>query len=196
MSDTLVFDIETQNFFTDPEVGWNNFDALKISVVGVYSYGQDKYFAFEEGEMEELAVLFRGASRLVGFSMNRYDVPVLHRYFQGLGDTAGLDLWQKERVDLLAEIEAATGERIGLDRLAWANLGMGKTGHGAEAIELYRNGEMEKLKAYCLKDVELTRALYDLSKKNRFLLVPNRKSGEVEKVELVMNSTEAPQGFF
>jgi hypothetical protein len=31
--DTLVFDIETQNFFTDPDVGWDNYDALKISVV-------------------------------------------------------------------------------------------------------------------------------------------------------------------
>lgn len=196
MSDTLVFDIETQNFFTDPDVGWNNFDALKISVVGVYSYGQDKYFAFEEREMEELAALFRQANRLVGFSMNRYDVPVLNRYFQGLSDVAGLDLWQKERVDLLAEIEAATGARIGLDRLAWANLGTGKTGHGAEAIDLYRNGEMEKLKAYCLKDVELTKELYDLCKKNKFLLVPDRKSGEMVKVELAMSPSGISAGLF
>src|SRR4029077_13744344 len=79
--DTLVFDIETQNFFTDPDVGWDNFAALKISVVGVYSYLQDKYFAFEENEMDKLAELFAGARRIVGFSMNRYDVPVLNHYF-------------------------------------------------------------------------------------------------------------------
>ena len=31
--DTIVFDIETQNFFTDLGVGRDNFAALKISVV-------------------------------------------------------------------------------------------------------------------------------------------------------------------
>ncbi|MDO8536868.1 MAG: hypothetical protein Q7R94_01325, partial [bacterium] len=82
--DTLVFDIETQNFFTDPDVGWDNFGALKISAVGVYSYAQNKYFCFEESEIDKVAELFRGASRLVGFSMNRYDIPVLNLYFQRL----------------------------------------------------------------------------------------------------------------
>ena len=82
--DTLVFDIETQNFFTDPDVGWDNFEALKISVVAVYSYLEDRYYVYEEHEMEKLAELFRDARRIVGFSMNRYDIPVLHHYFQKL----------------------------------------------------------------------------------------------------------------
>ena len=56
---TIVFDIETQNFFTDPGVGWDNFAALKISAVGVYSYTKDEYVCFEEGEMEQAAELFR-----------------------------------------------------------------------------------------------------------------------------------------
>ncbi|MEK7193210.1 MAG: ribonuclease H-like domain-containing protein [Patescibacteria group bacterium] len=180
--DTLVFDIETQNFFTDPDVGWNNYDALKISVVGVYSYEKDQYLAFDEFEMEALASLFRNASQLVGFSMNRYDIPVLHRYFQALQDVNGLDLWGKERVDLLSEIEMATGDRISLDKLALANLGVGKTGHGSEAITMYKNGEMEKLKSYCLMDVELTRKLYDLYRENKSLLVPDKKTGAVVTV--------------
>ena len=71
MSDVLVFDIETKNFFTDPDVGWNNFGALEISVVGVYSYERDEYFCFDETEMEEAGALFATASRIVGFSSNR-----------------------------------------------------------------------------------------------------------------------------
>ena len=70
--DTLVFDIETQNFFTDPEVGWDNFEALKISVVGVYSYDRDEYLVFKESEMLALAELFAKAGRIEGFSMNRF----------------------------------------------------------------------------------------------------------------------------
>ena len=123
--DTLVFDIETQNFFTDPGVGWDNFAALKISVVCVYSYDQDKYFSFEESEMEALAELFHTAKRIVGFSMNRYDVPVLNLYFQKLRGSIP-NIWGKERVDLLEEIESATGARISLSRLAEANLGIKK----------------------------------------------------------------------
>ncbi|OGY96343.1 MAG: hypothetical protein A2122_01845 [Candidatus Liptonbacteria bacterium GWB1_49_6] len=192
--DTLVFDIETQNFFTDPEVGWNNFDALKISVVGIYSYARGKYFCFEEHEMEKLAEFFREASCLVGFSMNRYDVPVLHRYFQKLGDIRGLDLWGKERVDLLSEIELATGERIGLGKLAEANLGEGKTGHGAHAIELYRNGEIAALKDYCLVDVRLTKELYDIYRKKGEFIIPDRITGEKTRVRVGGGAEVLPSG--
>ncbi len=91
--DTLVFDIETQNFFTDPGVGWDNFAALKISVVGVYSYARDEYLVFEEHEMGELAELFDQANRIIGFSMNSYDVPVLNHYFQKVGGCRIFGTW-------------------------------------------------------------------------------------------------------
>ncbi|HUZ92946.1 MAG TPA: ribonuclease H-like domain-containing protein [Candidatus Paceibacterota bacterium] len=180
--DTLVFDIETQNFFTDPGVGWNNFGALKISAVGVYSYAHDKYFAFEEDEVEKMFDLFHNASRIVGFSSNRYDIPVLHLYFQRLGAHAP-DLWKKERVDLLEEVEMATGQRISLSRLAEANLGVKKDRHGSEAVGLYKEGRIDELKEYCLNDVKLTKELYDLYRKQRSFIVPDKKSGELMKVE-------------
>ncbi|MDO8504257.1 MAG: ribonuclease H-like domain-containing protein [Candidatus Liptonbacteria bacterium] len=181
--DTLVFDIETQNFFTSPGVGWDNFEALKISVVAVYSYAQNKYFCYEEHEMDKLAELFRGDVKIVGFSSNRYDVPVLNIYFQKLAGRAELNLWQKERVDLLQEIELATGQRISLSRLAETNLGIKKDHHGSEAIGLYEEGKIEELKTYCLKDVELTKALYDLYLGQGYLMVPNKQTGMIDKVE-------------
>ena len=184
MDDTLVFDIETQNFFTDPEVGWNNFEALKISVVGVYSYAKDKYFCYEEHEMEALAALFRESSRIVGFSMNRYDIPVLAHYFRKHPGAKDIDLWVKERVDLLEEVEMATGNRISLSRLAYANLGVEKDYHGSEAIGFYARGEMEKLKDYCLKDVKLTKELYDLFVREGSFLIPDRTTGENIKTPL------------
>ncbi|KKU93738.1 MAG: hypothetical protein UY26_C0005G0002 [Candidatus Jorgensenbacteria bacterium GW2011_GWA1_48_13] len=189
--DTLVFDIETQNFFTSPGVGWDNYGALKISVVGVYSYLEDKYYCYEETEMDKLAELFKRSSRTVGFSSNRYDTPVLNLYFQKLNQE-GLDLWQKERVDLLHEIEMATGERISLSRLAEANLGVGKTGHGSEAIGLYEEGKIDELKKYCLKDVELTKQLYDIYLKEKELLVPSKKTGELNKIRFAPKAATAP----
>ncbi len=182
--DTIVFDIETKNFFTDPGVGWNNFEALQISVVGIYSYMQDKYFCFDENELAKMGEIFRNARRIVGFSSNRYDVPVLQNHFLALAETRDIDLWQKDRVDLLDEIEMATGRRISLSRLAEANLGTAKTGTGAEAIELYKKGKIEELKKYCLEDVRLTKELYDLYLKDGAFLVPDRQTGEVKKVAL------------
>lgn len=179
--DTLVFDIETQNFFTDPGVGRDNFDALKISVVGVYSYATGEYRCFEESEIAEAADVFRGASRLVGFSMNRYDVPVLNSYFQRLG-TSSLNLWHKDRLDLLEEIEALTGERVSLSRLAEANLGSKKDMHGSQAPALYKEGKIAELKEYCLKDVRITKEIYDMYLKDSALLVPSKKTGVVEKI--------------
>ncbi|MBS3903282.1 MAG: ribonuclease H-like domain-containing protein [Anaplasmataceae bacterium] len=184
MTDTLVFDIETQNFFTDPEVGWGNYQALKISVVGVYSYVRNEFLTFEEHELGKLAELFRGSDRIVGFSMNRYDVPVLQNYF--LREKHGVDLWGKQRVDLLEEVELATGQRISLDKLARANLPGGKTGHGSEAIGLFKEGKMEELKKYCLKDVEITKDLYDLYRLRRFLYVPHRVTGETSRVSFIV----------
>lgn len=180
--DTLVFDIETQNFFTDPGVGWDNFEALKISALGVYSYMRDRYFCFEESELERAIDLFGGARRIVGFSINKYDVPVLNIHFQRLGSAAP-NLWEKERVDLLEEIESAAKQRISLSKLAEANLGVKKDHHGSEAIGLYRDGKIEELKKYCLNDVKLTKELYDLYRKQRFLLLPDKKTGDIVKIE-------------
>jgi DEAD/DEAH box helicase domain-containing protein len=189
--DTLVFDIETQNFFTDPGVGRDNFGALKISLVCVYSYDQDKYFSFLENEMPELGKLFAAAHRIVGFSSNRYDVPVLNSYFQR-EHIPGESLWKKDRVDLLEEVELATGNRVSLSRLAEANLGVAKDHDGSEAITLYREGRMDELKAYCLNDVELTKKIYDRYRDDHYLLVPNKMTGQIVRVEFPVINASLP----
>lgn len=186
--DTLVFDIETQNFFTDPGVGWDNYEALKISAVGVYSYAKDEYACFLEHEMDKLAELFDGSNKIVGFSINRYDVPVLNLYFRRM-KTAAPNLWEKERVDLLEEVEAAAGQRISLSKLAEANLGVKKDHHGSEAIGLWRDGKIEELKAYCLNDVKLTKELYDLYRKDKSLIVPDKATGELVKTSFSVSGS-------
>ncbi len=180
--DTIVFDIETSNFFTDPEVGWNNFQALNISAIGIYSYASDKYACYAGAELPEALRVLGEAETLVGFGISRYDLPVLtHAYAQALGAPA--DFFAKNRVDLLDEIELVTGRRVSLNRLAQANLGQGKLAHdGSEAIALFREGKIEELKAYCLKDVELTKLLYDKYRSEKFFLIPNQITGETDKV--------------
>lgn len=190
--DTLVFDIETSNFFTSPEVGWNNFEAIEISVVGVYSYDRDEYACFEAGEVDQLKEWFARSAKLVGFASNRYDTPVLNLFFKRLLGDPELDLWKKARVDLLEEIELTTGSRISLSRLAQANLGEDKTGNGSEAIVLFEQGRIEELKAYCLKDVELTKRLYDQFIETRQFNIPERESGKAKFVKFDAPSIQLP----
>ncbi len=42
---------------------------------------------------------------------------------------------------------------------------------------------MDELKEYCLKDVRLTKELYDLSRKQNFLMVPGKNTDETRKIQ-------------
>lgn len=174
--DKLVIDIETKNTFADVG-GQENIKDLQISLVGVYSYNQDKFLAFDENQISALRPLFQKSGMIVGFSINRFDIPVLQKHFN-------FSLLAIPRLDLLDEIELAAGRRISLDALAKTNLNAGKTHHSLEAIKLYKEGNLEELKNYCLNDVKLTKELYELAKKQKYLLVPQRESGELIKVNL------------
>lgn len=178
----MVFDIETANFFTDPDVGWQNFAALKISGVGIYSYNEDSYRFFGEHELAEAVRLLSAADLLIGFGISRYDIPALNHAAGRLA--APVNFFEKTRVDLLDEIELVTGRRISLNRLAQANLGEGKLAHdGSHAAEMYRRGAWEELKTYCLKDVELTKRLYDRYRAEKYFLIPNQLTGGTDKVQ-------------
>ena len=183
--DTIVFDIETSNFFTTPGVGWGNYGKIEISVVGFYSYLKDAYFCLEVSEKEELMKWFAQAKTIIGFASNRYDIPVLNLYFRrwAQDEDPELDLWRKKRIDLLEIVESATGKRVSLSHLAELNLGEKKDRQGHEAITLFEEGRIEELKEYCLKDVRLTKELYDLYNKERALIVPHRGSTTAKRVE-------------
>ncbi|OGZ03000.1 MAG: hypothetical protein A2430_00100 [Candidatus Liptonbacteria bacterium RIFOXYC1_FULL_36_8] len=76
------------------------------------------------------------------------------------------------------------GRRISLDILAHTNVGFGKTSHGLEAVRFYREGLLKELESYCLNDVKVTKEVYDLARRQKYLLVPDRITGNNEKVEL------------
>ena len=174
--DRIVFDIETKNSFADVG-GQQNLRALDASVVGVYSYANNTYRCFEEHEFPELGDILKRTHLLIGFSSKRFDVPVMEKYFS-------FNLAAVPHMDILEEIEKTLGRRIGLGVLAEANINAGKTGHGMEAIDLYRQGEIEKLKAYCLQDVKLTKEIYDLICARQYLWIPERNTTTMKKLML------------
>lgn len=186
--DKLVIDIETKNSFADVG-GQEHVKKLAVSFVGVYSYNQDKYLSFYENQLDELAKLIQNAGLIIGFSINRFDIPVLEKHCK-------FNIYALPKLDILDEIELALGQRISLDTLAKTNLGIGKTHHGLEAIKLYNDGNLEELKNYCLNDVKITKELYDLAKKQGHLLVPKKYSEEILKANFNWKEQTLPSTLF
>lgn len=180
--DYIVIDIETKNTFF--EVGRNNFEALDTSMFCIYSYLKNEYFAFDEHHLKEAGEFLRDAGLIVGFSINRFDIPVLNKHYD-------FDLFSLPRFDILDEIEFQLGRRISLNRLAKANLGIEKTHHSLEAPILYKEGKIDELRDYCLNDVKITKDLYDLAKKQGFLLIPQRDSEDFDKVTFDLSASFA-----
>lgn len=174
MKDTLVIDIETSNTFVD--VGRDNFDALNISVVGLYSYNDNEYVVYDEHQLQELGERMREAGLIVGFATRRFDIPVMNKHYD-------FDLFTLPQLDILEEIELASGKRISLELLAQENLGYGKSGKGMDAPILYAEGKIQELKDYCIQDVKVTKEVYDLAKKQGYLMVPQRSEPTPLKVE-------------
>lgn len=171
----IVLDLETKRAF-DEVGGRGHFAELGVSLVGIYLYRQEAFATYEEPELPHLEGVLSETDRVIGFNIRRFDFPVLQPYFKNL------TLTQLPILDILEEIEKILGHRVSLDNVAWATLGEGKSGKGLDAIQYYRNGEIEKLKKYCLDDVRITKDVYEFGKKFQKIYCTNREGSR--KIEI------------
>lgn len=158
----IVLDLETQKAF-DEVGGRGKNHLLKVSVVGIYDYSNDRYQIFREHEIPKLSSILQTADQIIGYNIKDFDFEVLRPYLN-------FDIHTVPCLDLLEEIEKVLTHRIKLDDVAQATLGAGKSGSGTEAIRLYKNGQLEALEKYCLDDVKITKQIYDYVFKNHKLL--------------------------
>ena len=156
----VVFDIETKNTFQ--EAGTNDPAGLDISMVCAYDYESDKYSSFTENELSDLWPILENANLLVGYNSEHFDIPLLNKYYPG-------DLTKIRSLDILNKIKESYGRRMKLDQVAQATLGIKKGGHGLDAIRWWKNGEIEKIRKYCLEDVRITKEVFDYALKNNKL---------------------------
>jgi len=165
MKKFLVFDIETQDIF-GPD---RKTDGMKVSLVGVYSYFDDRYYAFLEHDMDALGELFKDAECLIGFNSKSFDVPILQQYIH-------YDLSRIPHIDIFEDVTNHLGHRVSLNILALSTLGEGKTGDGLKAIDYYRDKKFEELKKYCLDDVRLTKDIFDYGRRHDKVVVRSKDS--------------------
>src|SRR3989338_3056908 len=155
----ITLDIETEGVFTG---GLPDFSELEITVVGIHDTHGDKYSCFTKDELGALWPMLESADMLVGYNTEHFDIPILNKYYSG-------DLSKIKHIDLLKEIKQVLGRRLRLDSVAEATLGKKKSGNGLDAGKWWAAGEFEKVKAYCLDDVRITKELYEYAIKNSLL---------------------------
>lgn len=158
MLNKIVLDLETQKSF-DEVGGFGKNHLLKVSVCGVYSSKDDKYYCFPENEMNKVEDMLSEADLVIGFNIINFDYAVLQPYLN-------LNLSKVPTLDILTEVEKIIGHRIKLDNLAQTTLGVGKSGDGLQALKFWKEGKIEELKKYCLDDVKITKEVYDYAVKN------------------------------
>jgi len=156
----LFLDVETK--LTFDAVGGYYPDKLGISFVGVIqrlsalpgAKGVEHRFELFESDLDKLWPLLETADVIIGFNLIGFDLPTFTPYYHG-------NINNLPALDLLDRVKLSIGRRISLDSLAKETLNTQKTGHGLDAIRYFQKQEFDKLARYCMKDVEITRDLYD-----------------------------------
>ncbi|MFH1207616.1 MAG: ribonuclease H-like domain-containing protein [Patescibacteria group bacterium] len=179
----VVIDIETQNSFE--EAGSPDPAALKLSVAVAYEYDTDTYHVFWEHELGKLWPLLERADQIIGFNLDHFDIPVLNRYYRG-------DLFKLPTLDLMKEVVKSLGRRVSLNAIASATLHTKKSGHGLDAIRWWKQGELEKIKTYCIDDVRITKDVYEYALKNRGIKIFNGAQEQIISLDTTKWEAKPP----
>lgn len=151
----VTFDIET---YGDMSGAWKP-ENLELTICCIHDSETDTYDSFLKEDLPRLWKILEHTDLLVGYNSDHFDIPVLNRYYPG-------DLTKIRSLDLLKEISASLGRRVRLDSVAEGTLGTKKSGSGLQAIQWWKEGNITKLREYCLKDVEITKKVLDYALAN------------------------------
>lgn len=168
----VTFDIETANWLGD---GKNGVLDLDIAIVCVHDSETDTYSSYLAEELPKLWPILERTDILVGYNSDHFDVPLLNKYYPG-------DLSKIKSLDILVEIYNAFGRRLRLDAIADGTLGVKKSGNGLQSLQWWKNGEIDKVRSYCMKDVEITKKVFDFAVKNGALKY--RELGKTNEIKL------------
>jgi DEAD/DEAH box helicase domain-containing protein len=173
----IVFDIETTGFLKDPEAD--------ITLLAIYEYENDTYSTFLKDELPKLWPILERADVLIGYNSNSFDIPFLDRHYPG-------DLTRIKSLDILDEIKNAVGRRWKLDIVAQATLGIGKSSDGLTAMTWWKNGQIDKVRDYCIQDVKVTKDIYDYAMKNGKLKL--KDMGQIKEFNIDTSKWEKGDG--
>jgi len=165
----LCLDLETQKTAQDVG-GWQNTHLMRVSVVVLFDSLEDKFHIFEEDRLDALFDHLDKADLIIGFNIKGFDYRVLGAY-------TNRELEALPTFDILEDVYKRLGFRLSLDHLAQETLSQRKTANGLQAVEWFRQGEIEKLTEYCRNDVATTRDLFQYGLEKGHLIYRKKQAG-------------------
>lgn len=167
----ITFDIETIGDFSR---SWTPED-LELTICCIHDSETDSFDSFFKEDLARLWKVLEQADVLVGYNSDHFDIPILNKYYPG-------DLTKIRSIDLMKEVAAVIGRRVKLDSLAEGTLGKKKSADGKMAMVWWKEGNLKKLRDYCLRDVEITKNILDHALKNNVLFY--KELGSKKEVRL------------
>jgi len=158
---TVFFDVETQ-YLAEEVGGWDFIHRMKLAAAVSYGTADGAFHWYTEDTVADLIAELLAADLVVGYNVLRFDYTVLSAY-------TNHPLHRLPTVDLLAHLYNALGFRLKLDNLAQATLGINKTADGIQAVYWYRQGDIDRVLAYCQQDVDITRRLYEFGRERGYV---------------------------
>lgn len=167
----VVYDLETKNRPVTREQ-WTDWAWLGISVGCAFDFSTGEYHVFMDDNIGDLAKLLNSADMVAAFNHVAFDNNLLRGVLKA-GEMAPGAVSLKIDAELLNYdmlLESRAGARVDtytkgfkLDEHLLATLGPGamKTGDGAMAPELFKNGKIGQLVDYCMADVHRERMLFE-----------------------------------
>lgn len=195
MSTFIYLDIETEKFFGDPDLVGMPREAQILAIpfglaVTMHSIVTATWLSNEVSEL--WSRLCEPDAVVVGFNIQQFDLPIIFNSAIWTGDhlrDAGIPAqpgWPRV-IDLFEQIKLATGRWVKLDDVAWATLKRRKTADGKQAAQWLRDGEIEKVVAYCREDVQLVKELHEWTFQGEPLILPrqqNKYKGNEHEIRL------------
>lgn len=163
----IFLDVETLRLSHEVEGGWSNIRSFGLALAVTWDQPHSFRVWFERDAaalLNELAVF----ARVVTFNGDRFDLEVLSAY----GATQSV---RKKSFDVLADLHRKLGFRVKLDDLAHSTLGSKKSGSGLDAVQWWRDGNVEKVRKYCEMDVQFLRDIVAHGRQHGYVVVDRRQ---------------------
>jgi hypothetical protein len=166
--------------------GWHDHANMGISVLGAATVETSRMAVYLDDNLDQFLQLVQAHGKLlIGYNNLQHDDKVIAAIYPEWKDR----LAPIPRYDILREIWIAEGYPptwqgpaqggYGLDDMAMASFGTGKTGNGALAPIDWQQGRFGKVINYCMDDVNLTLMLYRKIQLDGYLYRPQHKGGGI-----------------
>lgn len=181
---TVILDVEIPRTVEECG-GWDRTSQMGVAVAVAYDPDYDQYRVYDQTEVEPLREMLRSASAIVSWNGWRFDLPVIFGHdrdrWESSEDAAQMMKAAKSN-DMLLILQDYLGKYtkgLSLGATAERTIGVGKSGEGAMAPELFKAGRIGELVTYCIHDVWLTARLHEFAATYGFLVAPDGRTVRV-----------------